>query len=184
MSKLPREMGRLSKKERDAVQKINDPDMIARMDKGDRYEQNGDYFNEMVYHREIQEQLRKNHRVYCTDTDSLDAYAYNSAGIHNPSYTQYYSSLGYGFDEMFRKNSRTHHYDKILAKQYMDDVRTIQYHEQSRLNCAYAQSYDPIFPQYGYGYADPYQSQFQPHLPIYHIQGGYVQAPGAMYYYG
>jgi hypothetical protein len=132
MSKIPREMGRLSKAERDAVTEMNDPDMIARMEKGDRFEQDGDYFNEGSYHREIQEQLRKN-GVYCTDSASLDAYSYNSAVVHNPSYTQYYSSIGYGFDEMFQKNPRTNHYDKILAQQYINDPNTILYHEQSRM---------------------------------------------------
>ena len=171
MSKVPRDLGRLSKAERTAVKELGDSDMIARMDKGDRYEQSGDYVNEMLYHREIQEQLRTNHGIYCRDKASREAYAYNSCGIHNPGYIQYYSSLGYGFNDIFGWNPNTFHYDKLLGQQYIDDPNTVQYHLQSRANNAYMGNTQTAYQNaYQNTYQNAYPNNYPQYaFPVYHV---------------
>lgn len=103
----------LSEDERRSVKQINDPHLTALTELGDRYHEKHKYKKEADYHRKVQEKLRSN--KYKNDhthvnVASMDSYGRNSAAIHDPDYTNYYSSLGYTFDDMFKQSKPYNQY--------------------------------------------------------------------------
>ena len=103
----------LSEDERRSVKQINDPHLIALTELGDRYHEKHKYKKEADYHRKVQEKLRsdeyKNDHTH-VNVASMDSYGRNSAAIHYPDYTNYYSSLGYTFDDIFKQSKPYNQY--------------------------------------------------------------------------
>ena len=103
----------LSEDERRSVKQIDDPHLIALTELGDRYHKKHKYKKEADYHRKVQEKLRsdeyKNDHTH-VNVASMDSYGRNSAAIHNPDYTNYYSSLGYTFDDIFKQSKPYNQY--------------------------------------------------------------------------
>jgi len=97
------EMSRLTKKERIEIAKLNNSDLNKAVEEGDAAEKRGDYRTEALMHREVQEQLSKLYSVYLrfTDSDAIDAYAYNSLNIHHPSLIKNIINNSLSLDEVF-----------------------------------------------------------------------------------
>ena len=134
--------GFLSKMDRKHVKKINNNHLTALMNAGDRAVERGDFIHEMLYHRSVQETMsrkKENGGNYqldyrYTDPESQQAFGYNSCRIHFPEYTEYYYSLGYKFDDIFKQktNSPPGKYKLIKGEEYEKDAKAIDYLNQSR----------------------------------------------------
>jgi hypothetical protein len=102
--------GFLSEDERRSIKKINDPYLTSLMNLGDRASKQQYYRDEMEFHRKAQEVLRGDHKIVHTNFESKDSFGYNSAAVHNPDYTDYFSSLGYKHSDIFYREKPLHCY--------------------------------------------------------------------------
>ena len=132
----------LSEMDRKHVKKINNNHLTALMNAGDRAAEKGDFVWEMLYHRSVQETMSRSKKkggLYqleyrYSDPESKKAFGYNSCMIHFPEYTEYYYSLGYKFDDIFKQESNgpPGSYYRTLLKEYENDPKAVDYLNQSR----------------------------------------------------
>ena len=132
----------LSAKDRENVKRINNDNLTALMKRGDRAAERGDFRNEMLDHRSVQEtmslpkskggeyQLEYRH----SDPESKKAFGYNSCMIHFKPYAEYYFLRGYKFDEIFEQNPKgpIGDYQCIKGEEYKKDPKAVDYLNQSR----------------------------------------------------
>ena len=96
----------------------------------------------MLAHRSVQEIMSKPKeeggdyelKYRFSDPESKRAFGYNSCMIHFNYYTEYYYSLGYKFDDIFKQKSNAPpgSYYMIKDKEYKKDPKAVDYLNQSR----------------------------------------------------
>lgn len=132
----------LSTKDREYVKKINNDKLTALMNAGDRAAKKGNFVDEMLAHRKVQETMSKSKdkggkyqlKYRHSDPESKRAFGYNSCMIHDKYYTQYYYSLGYKFDDIFEQDPKgpIGAYRLIKEDEYDNDPNAVEYINMSR----------------------------------------------------
>ena len=133
----------LSTKDRESIKKIDDPLLTALMNKGDRHAKNGNFKDEMLSHREAQDTLANDYNIKhrSNDLESKKAFGYNSCMIHHPNYTEYYYSLGYKFDDIYKQKGSGGNYKLLKETEYKKDPNAVKYINMSREGDTRTQNY-------------------------------------------
>lgn len=95
-----RAMHQLSPYERQSVKQLGNPLLIEKMIEGDNAYNEGKIIKEAERHRFVQEELRHK-KIIHKDDESLLAYAYNSALVHNKQLVKIGLEKGLSFNDMF-----------------------------------------------------------------------------------
>ena len=116
-SKPIRDLGRLSKEERQIVENSDDPILKEKMKAGDDAHLAGDDFNEAINHIAVQDGIKisQKNNVRHTNPEAKHAWAWNKAHQHNQHFIDTVK-LNYGmkFEDNF-------YYDESIGQYYMTD---------------------------------------------------------------
>jgi len=125
-AKLKTEMGRLSKKELEIVEKSNDKELKKMAQEGIDAEKKGDYKTEAIKHRQVQEKIMDlmmyNNIPYHPDQESRYAYAYNSIQAHHADIVEKITALGYLPDDVFFHDKISNQY--YIKPEFVDRFKT------------------------------------------------------------